>query len=125
MIHVRTNNTSLILTSHAPLSLICIDASTCHRMFFANYVRGRQPTQCADNDGHNTDSIDALTTVIPVILRYSEVSREERNQKIHEVVTSIRKSRVLPQYAESYADILVDVLHGNDLRETIVKHGSK
>lgn len=105
--------------------MIFIDASTCHRMFFANHIRGIPPHQCADNDGHNTDAIDALTTVIPVVIRYSESSREERNQKISELISSIRKSRILSSYAETYADILIDVLHGQDLRETIEKYGSK
>jgi hypothetical protein len=28
-------------------------AGTCHRMFFRNYVDGKDPKKCADNDGHN------------------------------------------------------------------------
>lgn len=28
-------------------------AGTCHRMFFANFVNGKDPKKCADNDGHN------------------------------------------------------------------------
>jgi hypothetical protein len=36
-------------------------------MFFANVVRDVAPEACADNDGHNTDAIDALTLTIPVI----------------------------------------------------------
>lgn len=28
-------------------------AGTCHRMFFANFVDGKDPKKCADNDGHN------------------------------------------------------------------------
>ena len=28
-------------------------AGTCHRMFFSNYVTGKDPKKCADNDGHN------------------------------------------------------------------------
>lgn len=43
-------------------------ASTCHRMFFANFIRDVAPANCADNDGHNTDAIDALTLTIPVIV---------------------------------------------------------
>jgi hypothetical protein len=94
-------------------------------MFFANHVRGLPPNQCADNDGHNTDAIDALTLTVPIILRYSEASREERNRKIHEIISSTRKSRVLQSYAENYSDILIDVLHGQDLRATIEKYTSK
>ena len=107
------------------ISPISIDASTCHRMFFANYIKGVPPSQCADNDGHNTDAIDALTLTVPVILHYCEASREERNQKIREIVSSTRKSSSLQSYAENYSDILIDVLHGQDLRATIEKYTSK
>ena len=42
-------------------------ASTCHRMFFANYVfKKLPPDQCPDNDQHNVDTIDGL--VLPTIV---------------------------------------------------------
>lgn len=94
-------------------------------MFFANYVQNKRPDQCADNDGHNTDAIDALTNLIPVIVHYAEHPREVRNQKIAEVISSTRKSRVLQSYAENFGDILVEVLHGADLRATIERYGAK
>lgn len=99
------------------------DASTCHRMFFANYVRGVPPDRCADNDGHNTDAIDALTLTVPVILSYSDATRDVRNQKIQEIIASTRKSSVLQPYAVNFSDILVDVVNGADLRTSIEKHG--
>ena len=102
--------------------MLYTDAATAHRMFFANFVNGVPPNQCADNDDHNIDNIDGLTAIVPVILRYSEASREERNAKVNEMIQSMRKSRVLPGYAESYADILVDVLHGRDLKESVAAH---
>ncbi|KAK7232032.1 ADP-ribosylglycohydrolase [Aureococcus anophagefferens] len=41
-------------------------ASTCHRMFFANYAHGkRDPADCPDNDRHNVDTIDGL--VLPSV----------------------------------------------------------
>jgi hypothetical protein len=82
-------------------------ASTAHRMFFANLVRGHEPSQCADNDGHNVDAIDALTLTVPVIIAYSKADRNLRNAKIREVIAVTRKSRVLQRYAEMYSDILV------------------
>ena len=94
-------------------------------MFFANYVKGVTADKCADNDGHNTDAIDALTLTVPVILHYSESDRTLRNQKIAEVISATRKSKVLQAYAEMYSDIFVEVLHGADLRATIEKYGSK
>jgi hypothetical protein len=39
-------------------------------MFFKNLVEGNDPKNCADNDGHNVDAIDALTTTVPVIIHY-------------------------------------------------------
>lgn len=54
-------------------------ASTSHRMFFANWKSGIDPKECPDNDGHNVDTIDALTTAVPVILRYSNEEPNFRN----------------------------------------------
>jgi hypothetical protein len=82
-------------------------ASTAHRMFFANLVRGYDPAQCADNDGHNVDAIDALTLAVPVIVAFSKADRNVRNAKIREVIAVTRKSRVLQRYAEMYSDVLV------------------
>lgn len=97
-------------------------ASTCHRMFFANLVRGVPPEQCADNDGHNTDAIDALTLTVPVIIKYANADRTLRNRKLAEIIATTRKSRVLQPYAELYADILIAVLQGQDIRVTIDEH---
>jgi hypothetical protein len=47
-----------------------------------NLHLGVPPNLCADNDGHNTDSIDALTLIVPVILKYADASPEERNEKV-------------------------------------------
>jgi ADP-ribosyl-[dinitrogen reductase] hydrolase len=44
-------------------------ASTAHRMFFANWAAGVRPEECADNDEHNTDAMDALTLIVPVIIQ--------------------------------------------------------
>jgi len=98
-------------------------ASTAHRMFFANIVRGKPPLQCADNDGHNTDAIDALTLTVPVILRYFDAPRDERNFKVRQVVSATRKSTALMPFADGFADLLVDVLNGEDLRSAVEKCG--
>jgi len=100
-------------------------AATAHRMFFANIVRGKPPQDCADNDGHNTDSIDALTLTVPVILQYADAPRDERNIKVRQVVQAIRKSSVLNAYADSFSDLLIEVLHGEDLRTAVEKSGAK
>ena len=82
-------------------------ASTAHRMFFANVVRGKPPHECADNDGHNTDAIDALTLAVPVILAYAQSNRSVRNAKVREVILITRHTKAVMPYAEKYADILV------------------
>merc|ERR1719494_519985 len=51
-------------------------AATAHRMFFKNLVEGKKPENCPDNDGHNVDSIDALTVAVPVIIWYSNEDAE-------------------------------------------------
>lgn len=51
-----------------------------------NYYTGVAPSECADNDGHNTDAIDALTLTVPVIIKYADASREERNKKVSNVL---------------------------------------
>lgn len=82
-------------------------ASTAHRMFFANLVQGKAPSECADNDGHNTDAIDALTLTVPIIIAYADAPRNLRNTKIREVIAITRSSGVLQSYAETYSDILI------------------
>ncbi|RHY58628.1 hypothetical protein DYB28_009607 [Aphanomyces astaci] len=98
-------------------------ASTCHRMFFANWAAGMPPNDCPDNDGHNVDAIDLLTLTIPVILKHASSPADERNRHVREIIAATRHAPTMTKYAETYADILVAVLHGQDLRTTISKHG--
>lgn len=94
-------------------------ASTAHRMFFANLINGVPPENCADNDGHNTDAIDALTLCVPVIVRYAEAPRPQLHQMVKDLIAVTRRSRALDTYAEAFTDLLVDVLHGQDLRTAV------
>lgn len=98
-------------------------ASTCHRMFFANWVQGIPPERCADNDGHNTDSIDALSLTIPVIIHLADAPVDARNKLIKNTIALTRKSKALDRYAEVYAELLIAVLHGSDLRESVEAAG--
>jgi ADP-ribosylglycohydrolase len=100
-------------------------ASTCHRMFFANYVRGVPPENCADNDGHNTDAIDALTLTVPLILQYMDAPAEVRNRKIVELINVTRRTRALDAYAIAYSDLLINVLRGVSLRDAVEECGRK
>ena len=103
-------------------------ASTCHRMFFANYINDVDPIKCADNDGHNTDAIDALTLTIPVIaVTVSEDGPSDKVRKAaREVVALTRKSKVLPAFVDIYADMLASVISGKQtLQEATVVAGKK
>ncbi len=73
-------------------------ASTCHRMFFLNYVNDIAPELCADNDGHNTDAIDSLTLTIPAIAATvtEEGPSESVRKAARDIVALTRKSKVLP-----------------------------
>jgi hypothetical protein len=44
-------------------------ASTCHRVFFKNHKEGAKLSECADN-GSNVESLDALSNIVPVIIRH-------------------------------------------------------
>lgn len=93
-------------------------ASTCHRMFFANWADGVAPEKCPDNDGHNVDSIDLLTLTVPVILRYADASAEVRNKKVLDTIAVTRKtSRSMDRFAKAYATMLSNVVKGASLRD--------
>lgn len=98
-------------------------ASTAHRMFFANLVKGVAPAECADNDGHNTDAIDALTLVVPIILKYADLPRKELHQKVISTINVTRRTRALDRYAMALTDIMVEVLNGKPLRSAIEQVG--
>jgi hypothetical protein len=93
-------------------------AATAHRMFFKNLVVGTDPKLCPDNDGHNVDAIDALTTAIPVIIQYADSEPQLRNQKVMEAIRVIRNVKSVESYAIHLSDLLVEVLNGKDLKES-------
>ena len=101
-------------------------ASTCHRMFFANLVNGVSPSDCPDNDGHNVNTIDALTLTVPVIMKYASATKEIRDKMVLDTIHVTRKTgRDLNNYAIVFSDLLVDVLNGNNLRSAVEEAGKK
>jgi hypothetical protein len=88
-------------------------------MFFANYVKGVAPERCADNDGHNTDAIDALTLVIPVAVARSGHTLADAQRSAKEVVALTRRSTVLGGFSDVYVELLTAVLHGTPLRTAV------
>ena len=99
-------------------------AATAHRMFFANHVRGLPPLRCADNDGHNTDAIDALTLVIPLVVHgVAVVPRGELKAQARALVALTRRSDVLGLFSDVFVDLLASVLEGVPLREAVEAAG--
>eukprot|EP00669_Euglena_mutabilis_P010126 TRINITY_DN4908_c0_g1_i1.p1 TRINITY_DN4908_c0_g1~~TRINITY_DN4908_c0_g1_i1.p1 ORF type:complete len:346 (-),score=115.47 TRINITY_DN4908_c0_g1_i1:164-1201(-) len=94
-------------------------ASTCHRMFFANFVRGLPPAQCPDNDGHNVDTIDALTLAVPAVV--ATVTEDGPSEAVRAAARSIvamtRKSKVLPKYLDVFSDALASIISGKQTLE--------
>lgn len=88
-------------------------ASTYLRQFFANRVKGVPLAQCADNDGHNTDAIDALTNVGPVVvasLLRDASDRAALHTSVEQFLRALRKSDHLPKFGRVFGDMLANLL---------------
>jgi ADP-ribosyl-[dinitrogen reductase] hydrolase len=89
-------------------------ASTCHRMFFANwYYRKLPPKDCPDNDRHNVDTIDGLVlptiTALAVALhRDGTVAQAAASAAATVAVT--RNSALLERYAAEWATLVFAVV---------------
>lgn len=65
-------------------------ASTCHRMFFANFIFGELPPKdCPDNDQHNVDTMDGLVLPTIVALAYSCGSQVTSLEQQKEVMVKV------------------------------------
>ena len=82
---------------------------------------GVPPASCADNDGHNTDAIDALTLVVPVVV--ASVASAHPSDVVaataREVVSLTRRSDVLGAYSDVFVRLLTAVLQGEPLRDAV------
>jgi len=99
-------------------------ASTCHRMFFANWkFHGKHPRDCPDNDGHNVDTIDGLILpTITAIAYFTNPDREEGYRAVAETIAVTRNSRSLEKLSRPLADLIWDVLKNDkEDMETLVK----
>lgn len=98
-------------------------AATAHRMFFKNYaLQSKDMMESADNDGHNTDSIDGIINVIPLSLHAcasGEIEEKEQQKAIYDVINAIRKSEHLPKVGIVYDKILTKTLKTGDLKASI------
>lgn len=84
-------------------------ASSYIRQFFANREAGRPLAECADNDGHNTDAIDALTGLAPLVVLAQAQGRDPAPD-VEAFLASTRRSTHLPAYGRLYARMLAELL---------------
>lgn len=99
-------------------------ASTYLRQFFANQHAGKPLRECADNDGHNTDAIDALTGIAPIVVAAlahnssngggggagGVVDREAMHASVERYLRATRRSDALPRFGRVFADMLANLL---------------
>ena len=99
-------------------------AGTGHRMFFANFAKGIPPRECPDNDGHNTDSLDGLVNLPPVV--YSALVQGGHNKvatDAKQCVSLFRRSVPLEKYSGVMAALLVALVEGQDLKAAVSATG--
>ena len=119
-------------------------AATAHRMFFANYANKKDKFVCADNDGHNTDSVDGIINILIMSLneivvrarrlKGSEHSpnsidvsvSSEKNQPLkkllHDSINVIRQSEELPIYGVVYHNLIAKlIVEQKELRQAIIE----
>jgi hypothetical protein len=122
-------------------------AATAHRTFFANHANNKDKYVCADNDGHNTDSVDGIINVLVLSLnemvvnarkmynvdesmtidvKFGVNTNERKNESfkkaIFDSINMIRKSEQLPLYGYIYHNLLVKIIwEQKDLRKAILE----
>eukprot|EP00960_Hanusia_phi_P067047 766534-Hanusia_phi.AAC.2 len=98
-------------------------AGTGHRMFFANFMKGKKPRDCPDNDGHNTDALDGLVNLPPVVYHAMLQGPETAKRDAMQCATLFRRSEPLKKYAQVTSALLVSLVDGADLREALSQTG--
>jgi ADP-ribosyl-[dinitrogen reductase] hydrolase len=109
--HFRTAYVTFMTTPHSHNDTY---ASTCHRMFFANwYYKHMPPVDCPDNDRHNVDTIDGLVlptiTALAVALQHDGTAVQAARQAA-ETVAVTRNSAVLQRYAAEWATLVFETV---------------
>jgi len=92
-------------------------ASTCHRMFFENFVQGVPPERCPSNDGHNVDTIDGLVLPTAVALATASLPATEAFEAVRACVGVTRRSATLDEFARGLAVLLRALVGGVPLQE--------
>lgn len=89
-------------------------ASTCHRMFFANWhYKKRDPMDCPDNDKHNVDTVDGL--VLPTIAALAVAlhptgTATQAASSAAATVAVTRNSPLLQRYAQEWAAVVFETV---------------
>lgn len=94
-------------------------ASTYLRQFFANRHAGKPLRECADNDGHNTEGIDSLTSIAPIVvasLARDAADREAMHASVERYLRATRNSDALPRFGRVFGDMLANLLLRTDAR---------
>lgn len=97
--------------------------NTYHRMFFANYVKGKSPADCPDNDGHNTDGIDAMSLVPPVAFAFMEATEAQKKKVAEESMNLMRRSKILPGFARVLEGLILSVSRGEEVKKAVTETG--
>jgi hypothetical protein len=71
------------------------------------------------------DSLDSLLITVPVILRYREAFREERNKQILLAINSIRTTKEAGEYAIVFSDLLISLFNGNQFKQSLLETADK
>lgn len=102
-------------------------AGTAHRMFFANWANGVPPGECAANDGHNTDAIDALTGVPAVAATALSAGADAPTlyRQVRRHSSFIRRSPACEMYSVWFAGLLLDVAASGDMRAAATSWGTR
>jgi hypothetical protein len=85
-------------------------------------VSGLPLDVCPDSDGHNVDTMDALTLAVPVILQaWARGASEDEISKaaLHAVRVTRKVSRKFEPYCAAFCSLMRQVLEGSDLREAV------
>jgi ADP-ribosylglycohydrolase len=87
----------------------------CHRNFFANYARGLPPRKCGVAEKH----IGGLVGMVPVVVFYFNRPRKAREAALAHLALT-HPGFKMETAGSLFIDILLKVLNGAPLKETIV-----
>jgi ADP-ribosyl-[dinitrogen reductase] hydrolase len=91
----------------------------CHRNFFGKYARGKKPEDCGGPDIH----IGGLAHVPILSVWYAE-NEAAALAAVREHVRVTHRGELVETAARDLARMLVAILKGNGVRESIEKHGN-